>query len=292
MLKIFLFFFTNLAISQSLFIFDNETKKPIPFTNISYLKDESIIDGDYCNENGLFTIKKNINFDKIAFSCVGYETKVVNDISNIDTLYLIRKIILLDEIFLSKNKSNTFSILGYSKSKKKIGLSGGKGFEICVFIQNPYKEKKYIKSFLFKVRRKENYKTAIRVHYYKTKSNIIEPNEEILTEDIVRYFDGKTKEMVEIDVDGLGLELPPEGAFIGIEWLGIIDEKTGEFVEKKESWSDTSIGINDEINKPLTFIKNTAKKDTWNNTEKIKEELKEIVKFKNYPNASFGIKIY
>ena len=39
-------------------------------------------------------------------------------------------------------------------------------------------------------------------------------------------------------------------------------------------------------------MKSRIKKHDWINTEKIKEDLKETLKFKNYPNASFGIKVF
>ncbi|MFN5771655.1 hypothetical protein, partial [Flavobacterium sp.] len=219
--------------------------------------------------------------------CIGYVSKSITNTSKNDTIFLVKKVITLDEVVISK-KDFPFSVLGYTKNKKKIKLSASKGFQLCVYIDNPYKEVKQIKSFLFKVKRRENYKTAIRIHFYKKQPNNNEPGEEILNEDIVRYFDGKTKELVEIDVTKYWIEFPVEGAFVGIEWLGIVDEKTGEFIENKEKWSDTSIELNDASNKTLTFIKNATKKNTWSNTEQLGKDLG----LKNYLNASFGIKVY
>lgn len=292
MLKFYLFFITNLSLSQSHFIFDSETKKPVPFTNILYLKEESIIDRDYCNEIGLFTIKTNISFDKITFSCVGYETKSVDNFSNIDIIYLIKKSILLDEVIISKNKNTNFSILGFSKSKKKTRLSAYKGFEIVVFIDNPFNQPKDVQSFLFKVKNDQKFKTAVRVHFYKKDLEKLIPSEEILNEDIIKFIEGGTKELIEVDVSKYELELPIEGAFIGIEWLGAIDEKSGEFITDKTIWSATYIEVNDKINQPLTFIRSKFNNHKWENTENMKVEVKKYIEYKNYPNASFGIKIF
>lgn len=286
---IFLFFYVNTSFSQRLYVFDSESKKIIPYVNVSYIKYDNIIDADYCNEDGFIDIKSKENFDKIEFSCIGYENKLINTIN--DTIFLIKKIITLNEVVISK-KNLTFSKLGYTKCKKKTTLSASRGFQLCVYIENTFQEKKVIKSVLFKVKRRDNFKTAIRIHFYKKQIEKLEPAEEILTEDIIRYFDEKSKENIEIDVSKYGLELPIEGAFVGIEWLGIVDWKTGEFIESKEFWSDTSIELNDSINKPFTFMKSRIKKHDWINTEKIKEDLKETLKFKNYPNASFGIKVF
>jgi hypothetical protein len=78
---------------------------------------------------------------------------------------------------------------------------------------------------------------------------------------------------------------------VGIEWLGIVDKNTGEFVEITENSSDTSVELNDEINQPLTFMRNNLKNINWSDTERLKNNFVKI-KYKNYPNASFGIKIY
>jgi hypothetical protein len=290
MKKAFLLFLINSYFiplySQNIKIYDIETNRPVSFVTVSYFKNDSFIDSDYCDENG-FVVIKNKDFNKIDFSCIGYETKSIIEISNVDTIFLKKKIITLNEVVI-QNKKKSFSFLGHSTKKRKISISGSKGFEICEFIENPYKTEKTIKSFLFKIKRRKDYKTAVRIHFYKKLDTKLEPNNEILKQDVVYYFDGKIKELVEVDVSNYNIELPSEGAFIGIEWLGILNEK-GDFVEDLENWNDTSIELNDEISNPITFIKSRYGQTKWHNTEKMKAD---IAKFKNFPNASFGIKIF
>ncbi len=280
-----------LSFSQNIIISDSGTKQPIPFANIFLFKENKVINGYYCNDQGVFNFENSVDYEKIEFSCIGYETKFIVDFSKVkDTIFLVQKNIVLDEIKIKK-KNTILTELGFCNKKKKLNLSSFKGSEIVVFIKNNSGKDKDINSFLFKIKRQEKYKTAVRIHLYKKATDKIYPGAEILTEDIIQYLDGKLKGLVEVDVSKYGIELPFEGAFVGIEWLGIVDEKTGKFLEGIENWSDTSIEINDEINQPLTFMRNNLKNKIWSNTERLKKDFVKI-KYKNYPNASFGIKIY
>ncbi|MFH6943714.1 hypothetical protein [Flavobacterium sp. FlaQc-50] len=285
-----LYFSLHNVHAQRVYIFDRDSSKPISFANINYFKADNIINSNYSNESGLIDIKDTNSFDRIEVSCIGYENKSISMESIKDTIYLTKKIISLDEVVIPKKKD--VLLYGYSKFKKKIGISGAKGMQVCAFVENPSEKEKFIKSFLFKIKRSEKYKTAIRIHFYKKATDKIYPGEEILTENIIKYLNGKTKGIVEVDISMYGIELPAEGAFVGVEWLGILDEKTGEFIENKENWSDTSIEYNDAINEPLTFIKSRLKKNTWSNTENLKKDFESFDKFKNYPNASFGIEVF
>jgi hypothetical protein len=131
----------------------------------------------------------------------------------------------------------------------------------------------------------------VRIHFYKKDLKKLIPAEEILNENIIQYIDGEIKELLEVDVSKYGLELPTEGAFIGIEWLGILDEKSGEFIIDKNNWDATYIEVNDKVNQPLTFMRSKFRDPTWENTEQMKIESKKYIEYKNYPNASFGIRI-
>lgn len=286
-LLVFLSFVLN---AQNVFIYDKESNIPVSFATISYVKESAIIDSFYCDKNGFCNLKNNNLFDKIEFSCIGYEKKIIYTVNN-DTVFLTKKVIVLNDVIVSSNK-NVFSLRGYTKYKKKITLSAYKGFEICTFVDNSSNTEKRIKSFLFKTRTQYGYQTAIRVHFYNKELNKISPGNENLNEDIIFIIDGKTKKTIEVDVSKYNLELPIEGAFVGIEWLGVVDDITGSFVDSNvKNWKSTSIEFNDSINEPVTFFRNKLN-NNWENTEKMKTEFIKIIKYKNYPNASFGIKVY
>jgi hypothetical protein len=278
------------SFSQKICVVDSLSKKPLPYTNAKFYLANKITGGDYCNVKGEIIFDK-INFDNVEFSQIGYDKKIISKAIIKDSIFLKQNIIRLNEIKIVKNKKKEVSSLGYIDYKKKIRLSAYKGFEMVVYIANPFKQPKDIQSFLFKVKKDEKFKTAVRIHFYKKDLEKLIPGEEILNENIIQYIDGEIKELFEVDVSKYELELPIEGAFIGIEWLGILDEKSGELRIDKNNWDATYIDLNDKINQPLTFMRSKFRNPTWENTVKMKNESKKYIEYKNYPNASFGIKI-
>lgn len=286
----YLFFITQLLQAQEVFLFDFEDKTPIPFVNISFIKNNEIVGGKVCDMNGLVTIEKSDKYDTIEFSCIGYETFIIKDVFNLpNNIYLKHKINVLNEIIVSKRK-HSFLVIGYSNSDKKTNVGIGKGIEEVVFIENKYRKQLHIKSFLFRIK-KNHSKTAFRIHFYKKSLRTNEPEEELLTEDLIQYLDEKTKGLIEIDVANLGIELPIDGAYVGIEVLGTIEKDTGKFVENIDNQEYLKIEYNYELNRSITFIRNRFKSKVWSNSERLKSILTDI-KSDKFPNASFGIKAF
>ena len=256
--------------------------------NVFYKFENKVIQTDYCDQNGFANISAQKIFDNMEFSCIGYESNVRQKKDISDTIFLQKKSIALDEIKIVSRKNQSSTLMGYSKLKREATLSAFKGFEICQFMENTFGKPKAIQSFVFKVIKREKQKTAVRIHLYAKHKDKFEPGEELITEDIIKYFDGKTREMVEIDLTPYNLELPPEGAFIGIEWLGIVDESTGKFVESKNAYTNTRIEINNKILDKYTFISSYKNESAWSNIGNWREG----AILKNPMNASFGLKLF
>jgi uncharacterized protein YdcH (DUF465 family) len=257
-------------------------------SNVAYIvfyELNNFVTGKFTDENGLINYN-NILFNKIEISHINYETINLKKEEIEDTIYLKQNNIELNEVTVVNSKKETLT-LGYTKYKKKTKLTAYNGIEIVVFLKNPFKKPKKINSFLFKIQKKDIQKTAIRIHFYKKSRNELIPGEEITKADILKYIDINSKELLEIDVSNYDLEFPVDGAFIGIEWLGNVSEDDNE-IEKP---SDIYIELNDKINQALTFTRSTLKDEEWQNTKKHKIDFKDIIKYKNLPNASFGIKI-
>lgn len=282
------FIYVNTSSAQQILVFDKESKKPIPFVNVFYKFENKVVYSDYCDQNGFANISAQKIFDNMEFSCIGYESNVRQKKDISDTIFLQKKSIALDEIKIVSRKNQQSTLIGFSQLKKETTLSAFKGFEICQFMENTFGKPKAIQSFVFKVIKREKLKTAVRIHLYAKHKNKFEPGEELITEDIIRYFDGKTREKVEIDLTPYNLELPPEGAFIGIEWLGIVDENTGKFVESKNAYTNTRIEINDKILNKYTFISSYKNEGAWSNIGNWREG----AILKNPMNTSFGLKLF
>ena len=287
-----LLFSYNTIFSQSFCIVDSLTKKVIPFSNIKFFNSNNFIIGNYSDEDGIVNYN-NIIFDKLEISHISYKTKNLQKKQIKDTIILNQNNIILNEIIIVNSKKEIIS-LGYTQNKQKTKLAAYKGIEIVVYIDNPYKEAKIINSFLFKMKKKDNSKTAVRIHFYKKKINELFPCEEITNVEIIHFIDKKSKEIVEIDIKDYGIEFPSDGAFVGIEWLGDYD-----FIANKDEDNNQIsnqnllyIELNDKINQPLTFIRSKLTNELWQNTEKLKLEFKDIIEYKYIPNASFGIKLF
>ncbi|WP_445721583.1 hypothetical protein [Flavobacterium sp.] len=286
---VFLLFISNIFFGQTVYLKDSLTKNTIPFVNAVYFNaDNNISGGNYCDANGSLTIGDSKVINKIEFSCTGYESLIIEKALLQDTIYLKSSQITLNEVVLTNYSEKDLNLIGYNNLKKKFSISGGKGIECSVFIENNFKAEKKIQSFLFRVEKKNKKRVAVRIHLYKSNSDN-EPAEELIKNDIIYYVDKSTKGEFEVNLSSYNLVFPKEGVFIGIEWLGIVGS-SGDFLNDNIS-NIIKIEYNDNIDKPITFFRNRFKIGEWNNTEQLKKNLGETIKFKNYPNASFGIKV-
>jgi hypothetical protein len=286
----FLFLFSyNTIFCQSFCIADSLTKKAIPFSNIKFFNSNNFTIGNYSDENGIVNYS-NVIFDKLEISHISYKTINLEKKQISDTIFLNQNSIILNEIIVVNSKKEIIT-LGYIQNKQKTNLTAYKGIEIVVYLDNPTKQPKIINSFLFKMKKNGNNKTAVRIHIYKKKNNDLVPSEEITNVEILHFIDKKSKELVEIDIKDYSIEFPSDGAFVGIEWLGNFDFTANDNNNYISNQNELYIELNDKINQPLTFIRSKLTDELWENTEKLKLEFKDIIEYKNLPNASFGIKL-
>lgn len=285
---LFIILFTSSLVSQNIVVKNSQSSASISYATILYKADNSIIDFDYTNENGIFTLNSKAKYDSITFKCLGFKTLNIHKSEILNTVFLEEEVFLLNEIIITN--SNKTKILGLINEKKKVSIGISKGLEICLFFENNDTFEKQIKSFLFHMNYRTKKRHAIRLHMYDISKTSFEPGDEILTENIVQVLDTQSHTLVSIDLTSHQVFLPPEGAFIGIEFLEFTAPEDNIFSDTASKQNNCQIHFNDKTNKSYTFIRNVTKKDSWGNT--LKNDLKSYLKFKNVPNASFGIEIY
>lgn len=288
--SVFFFIISFCCTSQKLTVLDAETKKPISFVSFCLLKDNKIVKGGYCTEQGLFQVNSDIIFDIIKLTCIGYENYEIskNKIIN-DTLLLTPAVYPLKEVVIRANKKQDFVDLGYIKSKRKTWLSAIKGMKICTLITNPFHETRLIHSFLFKIRNDNDTKLGFKLHLLEIDTLTNVPGKELLKQDIIVILDGKSNKDVE-HVVTYNIDFPAKGAFVGIEWFGVLDEDNNNF--KGVDGQNGFIELNDVSKKFDTFQQDVFSFFPWRNMEKFKKKTEDLSNFKNCPTASFGIKIY
>ena len=291
--KIFLlilnyFFFINSINSQNieLVIYDSINHLPISFAQLNIFKNDIKQNGIYSDKNGILIIKND--FNKIDFVCNGYDSKTISIKELKDTIFLNKKIIELDEVNIKPNNGEYYE-LGFTKENKKSSLSSVLGIEVVCFVENNSKKEQIIKSFLCKIHKRENFTSAVRLHFYKKGKESLKPEKEITTENIICYIEGKSKKTHDIDLTRYFITLPEDGAFIGIEWLGEFDKQNNVFIDSQKY--DTRIELNDSINEPNSFIRNRLNGNGWGN---LSQNLKTHTNNKSeaFLNASFGIKVF
>ena len=282
-----LLFGLNVVYSQVITVKDATAQEPVPFATILFVQEGMPVAGDYCEQDGKFTMPADEVFNTVEVSCIGYAPKVIAKADITPIILLTKTAVELTEVVVTKTLPKKGLVLGYSDFKKSFVSGIGKGIEEVVFIENMNNKPLEIVSFLFSIK-KAKAKTAFRIHFYNISPENFEPGAEILIHDVINYIDAKTKGLVEIDVTGLNLELPAEGAFVGIEALGVIDETTGNFIMDPEK-GNIRFEYNNQIDKPVTFIRNRFKVRTWQDTTRLKSALNN--NSTNYPNASFGLKV-
>ena len=70
---IFVFLTSFCCNSQKMNVLNSKTKTPVPFANYYLFLNENIVKAGYCSENGEIYIPKEVLYDKIKLTSIGYE---------------------------------------------------------------------------------------------------------------------------------------------------------------------------------------------------------------------------
>jgi hypothetical protein len=281
--KSIFFFIISFATAQNIYVKDSISNEPIAYANINYCLDDNIIGGDYTDAEG-FLVIRNEKYNLLRVSCIGYENKNIKKELLSNTIYLDKKSIILNEVVVTnKNKLET---IGQINEKSIIDIGFGKSLEVVSFIENVKNQDKTIYSLIIKINKTKK-RTGIRLHFYKKNSQKFEPSEEISTNNDIEFIEKNMKGEIEILVKE-HIVIPKDGLFVGVEILGVLNEKI-EFEDDINS--NLRFHFNCSDNKFVTFIKNRFKTNIWSSSEDIKKLIK-VFKDNEFPNISFGIKVY
>jgi hypothetical protein len=254
--------------AQNIIFLENDTKEPIPYATIKYFENSTFSHGDYSSEAGIVDLQKKINFDYIEISCIGYETKKIykSELSD-GAIYLYRKINLLNEVIVPRNKHNT-EIIGYLNRKKSNKTEEiVKGYSNAVLIKNIGKQDKLIKSIIFCIK-KPKYDVDFRLQLFKVNNKIF-PGEELLPQNFICKIKSGDKESIEVDISKFNISLPENGIFVSIEGLeGINAMDTYLNGDKENKKSKKVYIITTQSNEEVFFSKNVLGVAGWINMNK------------------------
>jgi len=215
-----IFIYTNFLFSQkrTCIIVNDNNNLPVEYCNIKIVNKDI---GTYSNGNGYFTFDDN-DKDSLFISHILYKeiTIAVNSIK--DTIKLKSKNQFLDEIIISSNKSYT----NWSKKRKdKHHWYIQPKTEFCVLLEK-YKKNETLNEIRFPIEYLDYMKSKVvnssifRINIYNnTNGNI--GNIISITDNITTLTEKSNFIKFTLDKP---IEIPVNGFFIGVEFIGFIDD--------------------------------------------------------------------
>ena len=222
----FLVLVTSITHCQTIkgIIKDSISEETIPYVNIVLLQGG----GTYSNEKGEFTLKVKENKpDTLMVSILGYSSiKLPIQPSRIEDeilldLLLTPKTETLDEVIVvsKKKKYNKKIRLGEHKNGN-IGVTSLIGYETCILITNPKKEKGKIKKVFIDLKRRKNadFTAIFNIKFYSYNQENDSPGELLYTKNI--YVKPKNRKYrFWINVNELDIPFPENAVCIGVEMI-------------------------------------------------------------------------
>jgi len=236
LLLVFVTTFTTLVLSQEkIQIIDSQTKQPIGFATIAFGDGF----GGYTDENGYFDFDKKQSF---SVNMLGYKILFVSESGFKNSIELEVKPILIDEIIISnkKGKQKVSNQKPYWKNSTWLdSYTPQIGNEIAVLIPNDKNQEMILSKItipvatnplrIFDKKSKELFKrfeelpyTTIRIRFYSNENNA--PKEILYSDEIVVNIHNSKEKFSEISLEKYGIDIPENGLFIGIEFIGFADE--------------------------------------------------------------------
>jgi len=223
--------FTLLSFSQTKtvkgIVFDDITKLPIPYVNLSILESQigtsSLEDGSYSLE----ITDKNLD-KKIHLSSLGYRDSIisVNQLLKQSNIYLQAKFEELDEIIISKKFQDQFLVVNPIKRKYiKSGFSTSTNpWKIALFFpfKEDYKSTKYLNSvkiYLQQYGLTESHPSKFRLRLFSIGEDDL-PKDDLIIDEILIETKKRQKD-VEVDMSKHNIIFPKDGFYVVLEWLHI-----------------------------------------------------------------------
>lgn len=222
-ISLILFLIFNLSFSQISRhqIFDFKTNEPIPFSAIIITNNEQT--SFYSDEKGIFYIDKS-KVDSIQISSLGYvnlnlHTNLLND-----TIFIVPKVIQLNEIIIKQNHLSTKKI---KPKNAKLLFNLTPKSQLGILVQNKKNQKNtYLKNIRIPIRNetrtlKKSFNSVFKIHLFSNKNNV--PYVPLIDKPFMIFCNQDSKNFIDINLSEEEINFNENGFFICIEMLGEID---------------------------------------------------------------------
>lgn len=256
----------TLCFSQQIIVLDSITKRPIPYVTVNTGNNTGL----YSNEHGTFLIGLN-DFTSLELSHVGYKTLYVQRGKVNDTLFMLPKTKVLQEILIKKNNTPDLILKAEKRAKNFSSLALIPQTELLTVI---FPDKKIVNAtikdvvftFANNIEKRDEYETyskinaVVRINVYDVEVN--HPNIRVFSSlpfKISSYLEDK----ITLNLSENDIKITEKGLCFGVEMIGY--SKETDLVEVKSAFIRP--GLTDKQNK--FFSSRTFLKYTFDDTSKI-----------------------
>ena len=210
-------------------IINLETKEPIPYCSIVYLKKDK---GVFSDSLGNFILKKEPLLDSIQITSLGYEKKLLsiqileenNLVISLKPIYLKLNEVAItpDENKIKKIKKKLGPIATKLNSPKGIG-PGVLGRISAIYVANQTQNiPKKITEVHYDLRNRKNSIVRVQLYHRNELTNL--PDKALILEDlIIKLKPGQNR--LNVNIEKYNLMMPNNGLFVSLQWLGELDAK-------------------------------------------------------------------
>lgn len=243
---LFLFFIHTSSFAQNIQILSKQDSTEVPYANIVYYANDSIVDGIYTDEDGKAILKIPSQCNSIEFSAMGYDTARINKNDLKSVIYLEDIPLPLQEIVLtsSKTRKKKTTKLGYPIKSKSNFYSVAQGLELITLFKPNTQDQRKVATFLFYLKdfeSEDNSSSVFRIVFYENVAH--KPGKQIHIKDRkqqVFTINSRQYGKIKLNIDHLNIALPKEGLFVGVEYIGFMEANSKDIQQKIEVGEDAS----------------------------------------------------
>lgn len=220
-------FFVHLGSAQRVFfegyVVDSKSDSTIPYANLSFLNS---LKGTSSDEDGYFYLEIPENFldKKVHISSLGYKDTIAlgSAVQLAKKVRMTEESYVLDEVVVAQSLGDSQVLNPISSYGIKSGFSSAATpWVLALYFPNIGASKKYLEKVTVFVRKEAKFKrefSKFRLRIYDVDPKTKKPQRDLVLKSMVLESD-INEDFISLDVSAMGIKIPREGIYIGLEWL-------------------------------------------------------------------------
>ncbi len=204
-------------------VLNSKNETPIPYANISFLK---TLKGTSSNDAGYFYVDVPESYLErdVHISALGFKDTILSakKISKNKKILLKEDSFELEEVVVSQSLGDSQVLNPISSYSIKSGFSSAETpWVLALYFPNIGAAKKYLEKITVHVQQNSKFKRAsskFRLRVFDVDKNTRKPNHDLIRKSII-LESSDTEDFVSIDLSSMGIRMPDEGIYVGLEWL-------------------------------------------------------------------------